>query len=547
MRRPCFASRRNPLALCPLLLSPAVSGFALFAHSVGTMLVQLGTVKAMNNNGFGFSFHLGGEDEHNDRNGGHGSNGNGGLGDMLNQFGQMLSGMGSTMNSPDAKGPVNYALAERIARQQIGSAARTSEHDRTAVTEAVRLAELWIDAVTIWPAASNAAEAWGPTEWLEQTLPMWKRLTTPVAKQMQEAQVAALPEEAREMVGQMLSMMGQMSSMNYGMQLGNALSDLATQVVSGSDLTLPVAPAGKTALLPSNLAKHTKHLGIPAQEVLVYASAREAARQRLLTHVPWLSEQLVASVEEYAAGLVIDTSHAEEAMRELNLESGDPASIQDAMQRLQGADLSPKITSNNAGAASRLQTLLALIEGWVDVVVQQALGERLGSTDALHQAWQRRRETGGSSEQAFSKVVGIEIAAPEVDKAAELWRRVDTAVGTDRRDHLWDHPDLLPTAEDLQHSAAFIDGLLADDFDPIAEITSLEAELEQAEQTDASAKEPSAEDRREANKERGKADDTPKRNADSTTSEKAEKADDGDDEDDTKPEDDAPGSGTPVS
>ncbi len=460
---------------------------ALFALSVATWRAQGGSLKTMKNNGFGFSFNIGDNDDDRNQN-----NPMGGLGDMLNQFGQMLSGMGSTMNSPEGQGAVNYALAERIARQQLGKVAPISSSDERAVEESIALAELWLDDATILPASGNKVQAWNATDWLEQSLPMWKRLVTPVAEQMNQAQLDSMPEEAREMVGPMLQVMNQMSSMNFGMQLGNALGDLATQTIAGSDFALPVAPAGTTAVLPKNLSELTSALGQKPQDVMVYLSAREAARQRLFRHVPWLVEQIVTSVEEYAAGLSIDTSHIEETVRELNLDSGDPAAIQDAMAQLQGMDLSPRITSSNQVATARLETLLALIEGWVDHVTATALSERMPAAGALAEAWRRRRATGGSADKVLSQVVSIDIAAPNVSQAAELWRRVDVAVGTERRDHIWDHPDLLPEAKDLESSAEFIDGLLGDDFDPIAEINELEKLLEQEGQKDQDSK--SAED-----------------------------------------------------
>ncbi|SMG25804.1 putative hydrolase [Corynebacterium pollutisoli] len=431
----------------------------------------------MNTGGFGFSFGPGDDDDDKSRRdqnpfgpfGFGGADGSGGLGDMLSQFGQMLSGMGSSMNSPEGQGPVNYALAERIARQQIGQVAPVRDQDRAAVEEAARLAELWLDDTTQMPTAGGRVVAWNAEDWLTQTLPMWKRLVSPVAEHMNEAQLASLPEEAREMVGPMLQMMNQMSGMNFGMQLGNALGDLAKQALTGSDFGLPVAPTDVTALLPTNITAAGKELTVAGQELMVYIAARESARQRLYRHVPWLVERLVSSVEEYAAGLVIDTSHIEEATRELNLESGDPAAIQDAMQRLQGMDLSPKISSRNAQAVSRLETLLALVEGWVEYVVDQAMSERIPSTRTMTEAWRRRRATGGSAEQAFAKIVGIEFAAPKVAEAVELWRRVDIAVGQERRDGIWEHPDLMPSAEQLDNSADFIDGLLgegdSDEFD----------------------------------------------------------------------------------
>ncbi|MCZ9307042.1 zinc-dependent metalloprotease [Corynebacterium sp. c8Ua_181] len=418
-------------------------------------------------NGFGFSFPNNDDDDNDGRRdqnpfGAFGGANGGGLGDMLNQFGQMLSGMGSSMNSPENSGPVNYDMAKRIALQQISQSKSVSADDTKAVEESERLAELWLDDATYLPTASGTAKAWNSKQWLEETMPAWQRMVTPVAEHMNDAQMESMPEEAREMMGPMTKMMSQMSGMNFGMQLGHALGDLASQALTGSDFGLPIAPANTVALLPQTIQKVARELNIPGQEVLVYIAAREAARQRLFKHVPWLVERIVSSVEEYAIGLVIDTSHLEEVTRELNLESGDPQAIQDAMSKLQGMDLSPRITSKNTAAASRLETLLALVEGWAEHVVTEALGERIPSTSKLTQAWAHRRSTGGSAENAFSKVVGIELNAPKVSEAAELWRRATVAVGAEKRDKAWDHPDFLPTAEHLDNPAAFIDSLLDD-------------------------------------------------------------------------------------
>ena len=426
-------------------------------------------------NGFGFSFGRGRDDDDDDHNNRDGNNqdpfgvfgfstsgsGSGGLGDILNQFGQMLSGMGESVNSQGSE-PVNYDLALRIARQQMGSVSPVRSNDQQAVQESVRLVELWLNDSTTLPTTGVEGTAWNSEEWLTNTLPQWKRMASPVAEHMNQAQLEGLPEEAREMMGPLSGMMAQMGAMNFGMQLGHSLGDLAKQALTGSDFGLPVSPERTIAILPQHVNQVAEEIGVSSQEVLVYITAREAARQRLFHHVPWLVERLVSSVEEYAAGLVIDTSHIEEATRELGLDSGDPQAIQDALQRLQGMDLSPRITSHNATAVSRLETLLALVEGWVEFVVDEALSERIPSTPQLTEAWRRRRATGGSAEKAFSTVVGIEFNAPKVAAAVELWRRATVAVGYERRDQVWDHPDFLPTAEHLESPAAFIDSLLDD-------------------------------------------------------------------------------------
>ena len=131
--------------------------------------------------------------------------------------------------------------------------------------------------------------------------------------------------------------------------------------------------------------------------------------------------------------------------------------------------------------------MLALVEGWVEHVVTEALGERIPSTKAMNEAWSHRRSTGGSAEKAFSQVVGIELNAPKVDAAAELWRRATVAVGVDKRDSAWDHPDLLPTAEHIDNPASFIDGLLDDSTDEgfEEEFSKLEEMLKQQSDSDA--------------------------------------------------------------
>nr|WP_120491160.1 zinc-dependent metalloprotease [Corynebacterium lactis] len=402
-----------------------------------------------------------------------GADGQPNLGDILNQFGQMFSGMGQQFAQSNS-GPVNHDVAERVARTRIGQPAAVSDSAREALTDSLRLAELWLDDATTLPSGANRVEAWNSLQWLENTLPTWKRLVDPVAKRMNDASLEGVPEEAREMMGPMMGIMNQMNSMSFGTQLGGALADLAKGTLTGSDLGLPLHTTGAAVMLPTHLTALAEELEVPARDLYIYAVAREAAHQRLFDRVPWLVERMISSVEEYAAGIQIDYSSIEDAARGLDLEGlQDPQKIQEAMSQFQNLDLSPKISSRNEHARSRFQTLLALVEGWVDMVVTDALGERLPGAAQLDEAWRRRRITEGA-EQALEKATGIDLGSPKVREATDLWRRLTTAVGMERRDQVWDHPDFLPVAEDLDDSAAFIDSVLggseSDDFDPIAEL-----------------------------------------------------------------------------
>ena len=73
----------------------------------------------------------------------------------------------------------------------------------------------------------------------------------------------------------------------------------------------------------------------------------------------------------------------------------------------------PKATPEQTAALERLETLLALIEGWVQTVVTAALGDRIPGTAALSEMLRRRRATGGPAEQTFGTLVGLGAAAPQ--------------------------------------------------------------------------------------------------------------------------------------
>jgi putative hydrolase len=380
------------------------------------------------------------------------------LGQMLSQLGQMLSSAG---NSP---GPVNYDLAKQLATQNL-TGARPNAEQRKAVTESLGLAELWLDPATSFPTGTREVLAWSPKEWVEASMPTWQRLCDPVAQRVSTAWVEGLPEEARQVAGPMLAMFGQMGGLAFGSQLGNGLGQLATEVLTSTDIGLPLGPEGVAALLPAAVEKFTAGLDRPASEVMVYLAAREAAHHRLFAGAPWLRGRLVAAVEEYARGITVDASRLEQLATQID--PSDPKGLEEAMQ---SGLFEPQTTPEQRAALDRLETLLALVEGWVEVVVSAAVGERLPGADALRETLRRRRASGGPAEQTFATLVGLELRPRRVRAAVELWQTLTTERGVDGRDEVWGHPDLIPTTEDLDDPSGFAYRVQADDVDPIAEL-----------------------------------------------------------------------------
>lgn len=390
------------------------------------------------------------------------------LGEALQQLGRMLQ-----MGAQSGDGPVNWALAKETARNAVASAGdpSISAAEATAVADAVALAETWLDPVTIFPSTGTKALAWSRSEWVEETMPAWQRLVEPVAVHTQEMVSQSLPtnmemelpEELKAMFGgnvpadmsamlaPMLGMLKQLGAASFAMQFGQALGALANDVVSSSDIGIPLTSTGACALLPGNIRAFGDGLELPTSEVMLVIALREAAHQRLFTHVPWLRSRVEGAIEEYARGITLDPERLSEAMRDLDMTN--PAALQEAMS---SGMFEPHDTDEQRAALARLETLLALIEGWVDHVVAAALADRLPSSIALREAIRRRRAAGGPAEKTFANLVGLELRPRKLREAAALWEMLERDGGIDRREAIWEHPDLLPTSEDLDNPADFI-------------------------------------------------------------------------------------------
>ncbi|MEY9844018.1 zinc-dependent metalloprotease [Streptacidiphilus sp. MAP5-3] len=376
----------------------------------------------------------------------------GDIGAAFQQLGQMLSFDG---------GPVNWELAKNIARQAVvqgtgeeGSKDRSvSQSEQTAVAEAMRLAELWLDSATAFPTGATSATAWSRAEWIEATQPVWQELVDPVAERVGAAMGGVVPEEMQAMAGPLLGVMRSMGGAMFGTQIGQALGALAAEVLSSTDIGLPLAPVGKAALLPQNIETFGDGLSVPADEVRLYLALREAAHQRLFMHVPWLRQHLFGAVDAYARGIKVDTSRLEDLVGQID--PTNPESLQEAMS---GGLFQPEDTPEQKAALARLETALALVEGWVDAVVHAAASPHLPHAAALRETLRRRRASGGPAEQTFATLVGLELRPRRLRDASRLWASLADARGTDGRDDLWEHPDMLPTAADLDDPDGFVHG-----------------------------------------------------------------------------------------
>ncbi len=363
---------------------------------------------------------------------------------------QAMFGQLQQMFTPH-EGAVNWQLARDLARQVVAQQPDRSadEGDRSRLADVAQLAEHWLDAATEFPAGTSQIAAWSRAEWVETSIAVWERLVEPVADSVVKAMGSALPAEAQAMAGPMLGMLSQIGSAMFTQQIGQAIGELSGEVVSATDVGFPVGNAGAPAMVLTNAAAFGEGLGIDEPDVLLYLVLRECAHQRLYAQTPWLRDYVSSLIEDYGRGIRIDTSRIENTLGSI-----DPTNVEAVQEAMNGGLFDVAQTPTQEAALQRLETVLALVEGWVDEVVTQA-STAMPASGALREAMRRRRAAGGPAEATFAALVGLELRPRRLRDAATLWGALRSAEGAAARDAVWAHRELLPTTADLDDPLSY--------------------------------------------------------------------------------------------
>ncbi|MCA0216007.1 MAG: zinc-dependent metalloprotease [Actinobacteria bacterium] len=376
---------------------------------------------------------------------------------------QLISQLQSALaNSGDG---INWGLALEQAR---GIAGRTTvvslPAERSQLEQALHVASLWLDEVTEISPLATEPRLMSRQEWVAATMPVWTQLAEPVANSIANSLTEVLTQSAGEELDDMIKgasqMMRNVGGTLFAMQLGQVVGQLSSEVVSGGDIGIPLMETDQAALIPQNAIAFGAGLDIPIDQVELYLAVRELAHARLFKHAKWLRLQLLTSITEFARGIHIDTERLEQLASDFD--PNNPEELREAMTS--GALIPPK-SPEQLAALERLETMLALIEGWVDVVTAQAT-TRLPSSAAIAETVRRRRASGGPAESAFATLVGLELRPRRLREAAAMWQQVTDAVGNSARDELWSHPDLVPQGEDIDDPSALIARITATEVQP---------------------------------------------------------------------------------
>ncbi|HML50925.1 MAG TPA: zinc-dependent metalloprotease [Propionicimonas sp.] len=373
---------------------------------------------------------------------------------MMTAFNTQLAGFGAS----DATSGMNWGFTRDLvlrATREAGPDTEPPAAQQARIRDAVALADLWLGEDMDFAPLSAPALAWRREDWIEHTFGTWQQLIQPVISQLSIALRSLISEGQPGATEPMLRIA--VASM-FAAQISETLASLATTVLSATDIGLPISDEARVCVVPANIETFSDGLGVDSDDLLLYLGVREAARQRLFHAVGWLGPQLLALIEHYAREITIDPEALEQAIESQLNSVMSMEDLEKAGNAVAKSLFAPQRTAVQQEILERLETLLALVEGWVDHVTAEVTRSRMPSAIGLAEMLRRRRASGGPAETALRTLVGLELRPRRTRDAENLWAALRSARGSEGRDALWAHPDLLPDAAALDDPLGFASG-----------------------------------------------------------------------------------------
>ena len=382
--------------------------------------------------------------------------------DVQEQFAKLginPAGFMQALGRSDGTFPID--ITREIAKKYVSAqgSAFVGTNDAALIREAMDIADLWLNSATVFPASSNEKRIISRADWVDATMHGWKLTVEPLAAGLAMAMTSIveqqeLPENAMP-IAQVAGMLRTFIATMIATQLGQVIGGLASSVTGAHDVGLPLLDPARPALIPENVSHWGADIGIVDSEVRIFHALREGAIARLFDNNPWLIDYLRSAIAEYGKGIRIDIEamqrQAEEAIDSGAIDPNNPETFSIALNE---GLFTPEESPEQVAALTKLETALALIDGWADEVTTLAAADRLPSLNALRETLRRRRATSSPAQQLFSSLFGLEVSPRMSREASTFWLNIRELRDVDARDRIWS--GILPTNEELTTPESYL-------------------------------------------------------------------------------------------
>ena len=331
------------------------------------------------------------------------------------------------------------------------------------VESAFQISEVWLDEALSFPATNIAPTSAARLDWVDQTMSGWHKTIEPLAAGLSSAISELLDQAMKAQAGEqsegqppiemITTMLRSFISTMIATQLGQSIGTLASSVTGAHDVGLSLMDPAHPVVIPENIENWANELEIPKSEVFIYHALREGAVARLFANNPWLVSYIQSAIVEYGKGIHIDIDaiqrQAQSAFENMQQNMEENMSF-----ALDNGIFTPEESPAQKIALAKLETVLALIDGWTDEVTALAAGDRLPSIEQLRETLRRRRASAAPAQQLFSSMLGLQVSPKLTREASAFWKKIREVKSIAERDQIWS--GLLPTAEDLLDPEKFL-------------------------------------------------------------------------------------------
>ncbi|HEU5224428.1 MAG TPA: zinc-dependent metalloprotease [Actinomycetota bacterium] len=351
-----------------------------------------------------------------------------------------------------SSGPVNWELARQVG---IASASwgtedpAPSEEDRRGFDEAVRVAELQVAGFTGLEAPSDIpkVEAVRRGQWVQANIEGLRALLEPAAAKIGDAiataQREAVPEQAQAGVAQML---GQLSPLLLGAQVGTVLGTLAQQVLGQYDIAVP-RPDGAGALLfvVPNIARFEKEWSLDPTEFRTWIAIHEVTHRFEFAR-PWALTRFRELIDDFTSTLTLDVEELQQRLASL-----DPSNPEGMQEMLAGQDslFGAVMDDEQRLKLRRVQAFMTASEGYGDHVMHALGAQMLPSYARIDEAMRRYRET-EHVDPVFERLLGIEVKREQYRLGRAFCDTVVELTDEATLARMWDSAEALPSMPELE-------------------------------------------------------------------------------------------------
>ena len=368
-------------------------------------------------------------------------------------FGDLMRDLARLLASP---GPVNWEIARQMATWAATGGEPEENVDpvaRVRLEELIRVAELHVAEATGLAVSSTgvlSVRAVSPSEWALRTLEAWKPRLEAMATRMNTAIAPGPPEDLAagegDPMAQLFSNLPQvLGPFLFGLQAGSMVGQLATRAMGQYDLPIPRPPSDELLMVPNAIDAFAADWSLPADDARLWICLRETVNHAVLSR-PHVRARLDELIDAYVAAFDPNPSMLEEKLGGI-----DPTNMT-AMQELLGDPetlLGEMENDQQRQVKAQLSSLLSVITGYVDHVMDSVGRRLIGSYGPLTEALRRRRLEENSGTRILAKLFGVSLDESSYEQGRAFVRGVVERAGEEALGRLWASARELPTPAEL--------------------------------------------------------------------------------------------------